>query len=73
MNPIVEETALPNHTADPDSEPIYVEGDPLTPRLDRPKYEYEDEEEDGDGVGADGQQSIRSVGTYDGMSTAASS
>lgn len=43
MNPIVEETALPTTTSNPDVEPTYIEGKVLSPRLDRPEYEYDDE------------------------------
>jgi hypothetical protein len=43
MNSIVEETALPTTTSDPDVEPTYIEGKPLSPRLDRVQYEYDDE------------------------------
>jgi hypothetical protein len=63
MNSIVEETALPTTTSDPDIEPIYVEGKPLSPRLDRIQYEYDDEPSIDHVLD---QQSVRSVGTFDG-------
>lgn len=67
MNAIVEETALPTTTSDPDVEPIFVEGKPLSPRLDRQEYEYGDEPSTIDHV-LDFGQSVRSVATLDGQS-----
>jgi hypothetical protein len=65
MNSIVEETALPTTTSNPDVEPIYVEGKPLSPRLDRNQYEYDDEPPLDHVLD---QQSVRSIGTLDGKS-----
>lgn len=65
MNAIVEETALPTTTSDPDVEPIFVEGKPLSPRLDRQEYEYDDEPSTIDHV-LDSGQSVRSAATLDG-------
>jgi len=67
MNAIVEETALPTTTSDPDVEPIFVEGKPLSPRLERQEYEYDDEPSTIDHV-LDSGQSVRSIRTLDGES-----
>lgn len=67
MNPILEESALPTTTSNPDVEPTYVLGTPLSKRLDRMEYEYDDEQSV-DGVWEDGR-SLRSQSSRDGKQT----
>jgi hypothetical protein len=64
MNAIIEETALPTTSSDPDVEPTWVEGKALTPRLDKRVYEYDDEPAAEDAW--DGRNSMRSGASADG-------
>lgn len=67
MNPILEESALPTTTSNPDIEPTYVVGTPLSQRLDRMHYEYDDERSvEG---GWDDSMSSQSRANRDGEST----
>jgi hypothetical protein len=64
MIAIIEETALPTTTSNPDIEPTYIEGKLLSPRLDRNEYEYDDEPSVDHTW--DGEQSMRSGRSGDG-------
>lgn len=66
MNPILEETALPTTSSNPDVEPVYVLGRPISQRLERMRYEYDDEQSvDG---GWEDNRSLASQPSRDGQS-----